>query len=190
MEIKSGETLFRTHDRVRRVFLVVSGEVRLVRRDHNGTEVVLQRSRGGFFAEASLDNRVYHCDAVVTEAGTMLQFPVDAFRSALDEVANFRGAWMAHLAREVRKLRAQCERLSLHRAEDRITHYIESDGVGGTIVLNQSRKAWAADLGLSHEALYRALRRLQANGILLVDGNKISTINRQPICCADAKCKC
>jgi hypothetical protein len=27
-------------------------------------------------------------------------------------------------------------------------------------MLNQSRKAWAAELGLTHEALYRALHRL------------------------------
>ncbi|MDP2787525.1 MAG: Crp/Fnr family transcriptional regulator [Pseudomonadota bacterium] len=173
-ELKAGESLFRINDRVRHVFLVVSGEVRLVRRDRNGTEVVLQRSRGGFFAEASLDNQAYHCDAVVTEAGVLLQFPVSAFRSALDEVADFRNAWMTHLAREVRKLRAQCERLSLHRAEDRITHYIESEGIGGTIILNQSRKSWATDLGLSHEALYRALRRLRASGALKMDGKQIS----------------
>jgi CRP/FNR family transcriptional regulator, dissimilatory nitrate respiration regulator len=39
---------------VQSVFSVISGEVRLIRRDRNGSEIVLQRSRGGFFAEASL----------------------------------------------------------------------------------------------------------------------------------------
>lgn len=141
----------------------------------------MQRSRSGFFAEASLSNKGYHCDAVASKAGTLLHFPVNAFRSALDEDADFRCAWMAHLAREVRKLRAQCERLSLHRAADRILHYIESEGADGIIILNQSRKAWASDLGLSHEALYRALSRLQANGVLQIDGSQISTISRSPI---------
>lgn len=178
LELKAGATLFRINDQVRHVFSVVSGEVRLLRRDHNGTEIVLQRSHGGFFAEASLGNEVYHCDAVATKAGTLLQFPVNAFRSALDEAADFRNAWMAHLAREVRKLRAQCERLNLHRAEDRIIHYIESEGADGTIVLNQSRKAWATELGLSHETLYRSLRCLQANGVLQIDGNQISTTHQ------------
>ena len=190
LELKAGVTLFRVNDRVQNVFSVVSGEVRLVRLDHNGTEIVLQRSRGGFFAEASLDNKGYHCDAVVSEAGIILQFPVNAFRSALDEDADFRSAWMAHLAREVRKLRAQCERLSLHRAADRIIHYIESEGVDGIIILNQSRKAWASDLGLSHEALYRALSRLQANGVLQIDGSQISTISRSSVNSASSNSKC
>ncbi|MDD5180794.1 MAG: Crp/Fnr family transcriptional regulator [Gallionellaceae bacterium] len=173
-EIDAGETLFRIGDRVQSVFSVISGEVRLIRRDRNGTEVILQRSHGGFFAEASLGNKTYHCDVVATKKGAVLRFPAKAFRAALDEDANFRDAWMTHLAREVRKLRAQCERLSLHNAADRIVHYIESEGTNGAITLNQSRKDWATELGLTHEALYRALRRLQADGTLYIDGDLVA----------------
>lgn len=172
-----GETLFRIGSRVKTVFTVISGEVRLIRRNSNGAEVILQRSRGGFFAEASLSSKTYHCDAVVAKKGELLRFPAQAFRAALDEDADFRDAWMNHLAREVRKLRAQCERLSLHNAADRIIHYIESEGAGRAITLNQSRKAWASELGLTHEALYRALHRLQADGILDIDGGQIAIVH-------------
>ena len=50
-------------------------------------------------AEASLANKTYHCDVVVTKKGAVLRFPAQAFRAALDEDADFRGAWMTHLAR-------------------------------------------------------------------------------------------
>ena len=173
-EIDAGETLFRIGDRVQSVFSVISGEVRLIRRNLNGTEVVLQRSQGGFFAEASLGNKAYHCDVVVAKKGAVLRFPAQAFRAALDDDADFRGAWMNHLGREVRKLRAQCERLSLHNAVDRIIHYIESEGADGAVTLNQTRKAWATELGLTHEALYRALRRLQVDGTLDIHGDRIA----------------
>lgn len=171
--IEAGETLGRIGDRVQSLFAVISGEVRLIRRSPDGTEVILQRSRGGFLAEASLDSTNYHCDVVVSESGTMLSFPIQAFRTALDESADFRGAWMNQLACEIRKLRAQCERLSLHGAAQRILHYIESEGISGGLALNQSRKAWAAELGLSHEALYRTLSRLQADGVLSISGEHI-----------------
>lgn len=169
------ETLFRIGDPIRYVFLVISGEVRLIRLDRNGGEVILQRSRGGFIAEASLDSRAYHCDAVASEPTTILAFPASAFRSALEEDSTFRKAWQSQLAKEVRKLRAQCERLSLHNAADRITHYIESEGAEGVLTLTQSRKSWAAELGLSHEALYRALRRMQDDGKLDIDGARLAT---------------
>jgi CRP-like cAMP-binding protein len=174
----AGETLFRQGDRPQAMYCVLDGEVRLLRRSPTGGEVILQRSRGGYFAEASLESKAYHCDAVATAAGQLLCFPIKAFREALDGDAAFRNAWMAQLAREVRRLRARCERLSLHGAEARILHAIESEGTAGTLVLAQSRKAWAAELGLTHEALYRALARLQAAGALDLDGARLTL--RQP----------
>jgi len=177
-EVAAGETLFRVGEPVQNLFVVISGEIRLIRRDRNGTEVVLQRSRGGFVAEASLGSKTYHCDVVAARNGAVLHFPAPAFRAALEQDAHFRDVWMTHLAQEVRKLRAQCERLSLHRAADRIVHYIESEGANGVVVLNQARKAWAAELGLSHEALYRALHRLRADGALDIDGDRIALAGR------------
>lgn len=169
----SGKHLFRIGDSVHAIFMVINGEIRLIRRDSNGTEVVLQRSRGGFLAEASLTSKAYHCDAIAAEQSTLLRFPVRAFHLALDEDAGFRNAWMTHLAREVRKLRAQCERLSINSAADRVLHYLESEGSEGCVVLTQTRKAWAAELGLSHETLYRTLKKLQDDAIIRIEGNEI-----------------
>ena len=174
----AGETLFRQGDRPKAMYCVLDGEVRLLRRSPKGGEVILQRSRGGFFAEASLESKAYHCDGVAAADGRLLAFPIRAFREALDGDAAFRNDWMAQLAREVRRLRARCERLSLHGAEARILHAIESEGTAGTLALAQSRKAWAAELGLSHEALYRTLARLQAEGTLVLDGARLTL--RQP----------
>lgn len=180
IRIAAGTTLFRVGDPVEYICSVITGEVRLVRRDRNGTEIVLQRARRGFFAEASLGAGAYHCDASITGDGELVRFPAQAFHAAFDQDAAFRNAWMAHLAREVRRLRAQCERLSLHGAGARIVHYIESEGRADAITLDQTRKAWAAELGLTHEALYRALRRLQADGTLRVDGNRIAIVRPGP----------
>ena len=174
LEFKKGETLFRLGDRLKGVFCVVSGEVRLIRRTQTGAEIVLQRSRGGFFAEASIGTGSYHCDAVTAETSALLRFPTAPFRAALATDVTFRDAWMNHLAHEVLTLRAQCERLALKNAEQRIVHYIGSEGTDGTVTLTESRKAWAAQLGLTHEALYRTLRRLQADGTLHIDANCIS----------------
>lgn len=173
----SGELLFRIGDPIRHIYFVISGEVRLMRFDRNGGEVILQRSRAGFIAEASLDSPAYHCDAVVTETSTLLLFPIAAFQAALESEPDFRKAWQSRLAKELRKVRAQCERLSLNNAADRVTHYIESEGVDGVITLNHSRKSWASELGLTHEALYRALRRMQDDGILKVEGKVLYAIN-------------
>jgi CRP-like cAMP-binding protein len=93
----------------------------------------------------------------VVADGRLLKFAIAEFRAALENDASLRRASMAHLAGEVRKLRAQCERLSLNSAAERILHYLDSEGSNRVVMLRQSRKSWAAELGLTHEALYRTL---------------------------------
>jgi CRP-like cAMP-binding protein len=169
-----GEVLYRQGTRPRAMLCVLEGELRLVRHSSAGRTTILQRSRGGFIAEASLEASAYHCDIVAAEAGRLLAIPLPDFRRALDEDGGFRRNWIRHLAGEVRRLRALNERLQLNSAADRILHAIDSTGRDGVLTLEGSRKAWAADLGLSHEALYRTIRRMVDAGTLSVDGQCIA----------------
>ncbi|MGW8271479.1 MAG: Crp/Fnr family transcriptional regulator [Burkholderiales bacterium] len=178
---RAGETLFRLGSRPRAMLFVLEGEVRLVRRTAGGADVVLQRARSGFVAEASLESPRYHCDIEAVTESRLLEFPRDLFRAALERDALFRDFWMRRLAAEVRKLRAQCERLSLRGAADRITHYIEAEGRDGRLELRQTKKAWAAELGLTHEALYRALAGLQRAGrIAALDDGNVLVLRTKP----------
>lgn len=67
----AGDNLFRIGDSVCNLFCVITGEVQLIRHDMQGTKTVLQRSRGGFFAEASLGSTAYHCDGLAAEKVTL-----------------------------------------------------------------------------------------------------------------------
>jgi CRP-like cAMP-binding protein len=169
--VQSGR-LFNRGDRPSAMYFVLSGEVRLVRQSQAGGEIVLQRTRRGFLAEASLDQKAYHCDAVAAAPSEVLAIPRRAFADAL-AVESFRTGWIGHLARELRRVRAQAERLSLKTARERISHFIETEGDDGIVILTQSKKDWAAELGLTHEALYRALSQLQRDGVLDVTGPRL-----------------
>ncbi len=173
LEIARQAVLFSRGDRPKTMFFVLAGEVRLVRRSHSGGEIILQRTRRGFLAEASLDQPVYHCDAVAAETSSILAMPRNAFRDALEN-NDFRTRWLAHLARELRNVRAQAERLSLKTARERIVHFVETEGVSGVVDLNQSKKDWAVELGLTHEALYRALAQMEKSGVLKVDQSRLT----------------
>lgn len=173
------ERLYRQGEPPKAMLYVLAGEVRLVRRSAQGAELIVQRMQAGFVAEASLEAERYHCDLVAAADGRLLQFPIAHFRNALAEDSAFHRAWSSQLARQVRKLRAQCERLGLKSAAERILHYIEVEGSNGAITLTQSRKAWAAELGLSHEALYRTLRTLADKRVLLVEPDRIAVLKRR-----------
>ena len=167
LTVPKSAQLFARGDRPSAMYFVVSGEVHLVRSSLTGAEVVLQRAQAGFLAEASLDQTRYHCDAVAVRASKLLTTPRKAFRDALAD-AGFGKVWMAHLAGELRRVRAQTERMALKTAEARILHYVEAEGRDGTIILRRSKKEWANELGLTHEALYRALARMERSGLIRV----------------------
>jgi CRP-like cAMP-binding protein len=173
MHLPKAARLFNRGDLPAAMYFVVSGEVHLVRQSLAGGQVVLQRARGGFLAEASLDQAAYHCDAVAVLPSELVTLPRKAFLEALAD-DSFRSRWIAHLARELRRVRAQAERLNLRTAQERIVHHIETEGHDGSILLSQSKKDWAAELGLTHEALYRTLARMERSGEIDVDGPTLS----------------
>jgi len=155
------------------IFCVLSGEVRLLRVAETGRETVLQRVGEGFVAEASLDASAYHCDLVAGASGRLLRFPRTAFSAALDQDMGFNRAWIAHLSAELRRARSRNECLACPTAAERIRHAIAAEGDDKGLTLTGTQKAWAAELGLSHEALYRALRRLRETGTIRLDGRRI-----------------
>ncbi|MCK1453641.1 Crp/Fnr family transcriptional regulator [Bradyrhizobium sp. 35] len=173
LEIQRQGAVFRRGDRPQTMFFVLSGEVRLLRQSKTGSEIVLQRTRRGFLAEASLDQPTYHCDAVAAEPTRLLAIKRKTFTQAL-AVNDFRDRWIAHLARELRKVRAHAERLSLKTARERIVHFIETEGEAGVVDLNQSKKDWAVELGLTHESLYRTLAQMAKGGELEVENCRLS----------------
>lgn len=176
-ELAKDEVVFRRGSRPKFMLFVLDGELRLIRNTIAGGQVVLQRSHAGFIAEASMESKAYHCDIVAADEGRLLMFPILAFRQALEVDVEFRGVWMSRLAGEVRRLRAQNERLHLNKAVDRILHYLESEGRDGAVTLTQSRKVWATELGLSHEALYRTLAKMENEGLISLSGDQIKRIS-------------
>jgi DNA-binding MarR family transcriptional regulator len=70
------------------------------------------------------------------------------------------------LNQEVKRLRLQCERLSLKSVKDRVLHLIHTEGKNGHYHVNTGLKSLAGELGVTHEALYRTLASLEKNAEL------------------------
>jgi len=171
-----GARIFQRGDVVRGVFLILEGEVRLCRFGPRGEEVVLQRARAGeLLAEASLDSTRYHCDAIPTEAGRLLELSAQALRKALASDARFNRNWTQMLSRELRRARARLERMTLKSAADRLRHYLAAEGRGPACEteLPGSLKDLARELGVAHETLYRTIAAMQRQGELEREGRTL-----------------
>lgn len=80
--LRKDEPLFLTGHPVRFMFLVVDGQVDLVRHRQEGALVLMTRaSSGQVLAEASAYSDVYHCDGTAAESSRLRAIPVAAFHA-------------------------------------------------------------------------------------------------------------
>jgi CRP-like cAMP-binding protein len=168
-----GETLFQAGDAAIGLVVVRSGRLELVRVSAEGRRSVLHRAGPGeTFAEACLFEPRHHCDAVAAAPSVVAIHPAAALRRAAAGDAGLAWRLAAHLAARLVAERARAERLALPRAADRLLdalHALPPDSDGARRP-GRPWKTLAAELGLSHEATYRALARLERAGLLRREG--------------------
>ncbi len=166
-KLAAGENLFLLGDRAAGFYEIVEGRVRLVRVDAGGHEVTLHvAAAGDLIAEASLFSSVYHCDAVAMTDAVVRLYPKAAMLAEFRRDPDAAKAFMAMLAHQVMTLRTRLERRNIRSARDRVRHFLSANAGpdGRTVALRGTLKDLASELGLTHEALYRALARMTAEG--------------------------
>jgi CRP-like cAMP-binding protein len=147
------------------MFFIVSGEAVLTRTSSHGEPTTLQRCKGGFISEASLLVDAYHCDAIATHNGQAISIPIKSLRDALVD-SKFSMKWVQLLSREIMRLRTQSERLGLKDIRSKLIHLIETEGKQGVLTIQSDFKSMASEIGVTHEALYRAIATLEKEGLL------------------------
>lgn len=165
--LKAGEALFRLGDKTTGLFEIVSGRVRLARVDRSGREAVLYVAGAGeTIAEASLFSPHYHCDAIASTDAIVRLFPKPEVLAAFEKEPKAAQAFAATLARQVMTLRTRIEQRNIRSARGRVRHYlsVNADADGRAVALPGTLKDLAAELGLTHEALYRTISVLERAG--------------------------
>jgi CRP-like cAMP-binding protein len=166
-KLAAGETLFRSGDRTVGVYEVLKGKVQLTRIDASGRETVLYfAGAGDTFAEASLFSPTYHCDAIATVDAIVRLYPKAAVLREFQHDPKAALSFMAMLADQIMNLRTKLQQRDIRSARDRVRHYLALNvsADGHTVELPGTAKDFAAELGLTHEALYRALADMVADG--------------------------
>ena len=74
--------------------------------------------------------------------------------------------WVQLLSKEIMRLRTQSERLGLKDIRSKLIHLIETEGKQGVLTLQSDYKSMASEIGVTHEALYRAIAALEKEGLL------------------------
>ena len=178
--LQRDETLFRQGDRAANVYLVVSGGLRLVRTAPNGQTAILQAAGSGeIVAEGALFSQAYQCDCVADRVSVVAALSTAALRNRLEQDGPLCLALLRRTAHQLHQARALIELRNIRSAEERVLahlyHVRPPDH--GEVRFDRPLIAIAAELGLSHEAYYRALAGLQGSGRIRRRGRSIGILD-------------
>ena len=150
--VLEGALLFRRFDAVSGMYFLRAGEVQLLRYGADGSEIIIHRAFAGeSFAEASLFSDTYHCDALARTSCEVTRIDKQEVLKLLQSSPEFAVSLTSHLSKQVQSYRRLIELRAIKSAEQRVFVAVCEARLVGSI------KAFASQIGLTHETTYRAL---------------------------------
>ena len=182
--LAAGEALFRQGDRATAIFKVEQGRLRLIRHTIDNHLVMLHTARpGDLFAEAALFANRYHCDAVAAVGSSVHVYPKRALLAAFRSDPALGERFMAALAHQIHALRSRLEERNIRSARERVLNHLALavDADSRTVHLDGTLMDLAAEIGLTHEVLYRTLAVLEKDGSIIRTRSSIVLRKRKSI---------
>lgn len=174
--LAQGETLFATDDPVSCLFAVDSGRVDLVRHMSDGAMILLQSAGAGeILAEASLFSTSYHCDGQAVVDSDLLIYSKPAILKAARDNPEASLLLLGHFAHKLQALRARTALFGIRSAPERVLAWLRlQPQENGVVEIKRTWKQIAGELGLTHEAVYRALAKLERTGLVRRQGGHVT----------------
>jgi CRP-like cAMP-binding protein len=190
--VEKGEILFVEGDPSTRMFVVLSGRVRIFRNSAEGGELVLAHAGPGeSIGELSvIDELPRSASAQALERCRVISVPADRMRDVLSASPAAMLAVARHLAVTVRRLTGTTSDFIFLDLPHRLAKYLLSlvvaqladaaegpRGYGATVVLPASQAGIAAQLGVTRQSLNQALGSLAQDGLIVVDGRAVRVLD-------------
>jgi CRP-like cAMP-binding protein len=167
--ITIGEVLYRQGDPARYIYALEMGRIKLVHYTADGKTVTFQVIEAGeSLGEPALFSEVYHCDAIAEVRSRVIAYPKPLLLNALDDHPHLAHDMIKQLIVKMKGLKLRLELREIRSAHDRVLQYLRYMAQPDQTTINFDRplKSVAADIGLTPEAFYRTLARLEKEGII------------------------
>ena len=180
-ELGTEETLFMEDDPCTGFYVLVEGAIQLTRfalapgSPHPTLALVLPIQS---FAEAAMfGGEAFPATATALKPSKVVHFPKGRFLRTMREDPDLALAIIHAQSVWLRKLTMQIQQLSASDSLERLRHWLrEHLPRRGELVLPVTKKALAAELGMTPETLSRGLRSFQDQGLIQVKGTRISRL--------------
>ena len=184
--LKRGERLFSKGDAVTGMYVLVYGEIRLLARSPGRERLTGVASAGRSFGEPVMFlEKPAMVDAEAAIDSLVLHVPKQAVFDEIERSPLFARRIIAGLSERVETLVKELERQSGGGGRSRLVEYLlHSAGRGpgpAVVVLPAAKGAIASHLNLTPEHFSRVLHEMVAEGLLEVQGRRITVKDREKL---------
>lgn len=175
--LRKGEILFHQDDPVRGFFYVLRGQMQLSVSTAEGAEKVVEivTTMESFGEAVVFDGIRYPVTATALVDTELLGVSSSAVLDLLDRDPSFARRLLANMAIRLRRLIRDVEAYSLRSSIQRVVGFLLAEAAGERAVTLPTRKhVLASRLNIAPETLSRVLRDLSTDGLISVQGRKIT----------------
>jgi CRP-like cAMP-binding protein len=183
VSLNDGQLLFAQGDEVDYFYLVLSGKIKLFRMSPEGQEKIIEIvPQGGVFAEALMFMDQPHypvCSAALLET-VVVGIDAKNFKAMLWDSVDTCLLLLGDMSFRLRKLVHEIDTLTLHSGTCRVASYLLDHSTEGQarFDLDVAKSVIAARLSVKPETFSRIIKNLREQGIISIDGNKITIHDR------------
>lgn len=182
-----GQGIFSEGEEASGFYVVISGRVKIFKLSMEGKEQILHFvGQGESFGEAPMfagGRFPAHAEAI--DKSRVFFFPRVYFLELIEKDPSVAMSMLAELSRRLRRFTHLVEELSLKEVPGRLAAYLlyQSDRENGSdeVELDITKGQLAGFLGTIQETLSRILGKMSSQGIIQVQGRKITILDRQAL---------
>ncbi len=186
-QVDHGQILFAAGDPARGFYVLFEGRIKLYKVSADGKEYILRVVRSGeTFAEAAAFSGLsYPVFAETMSQCRLVYFDTNDFRDLIQQSPQLALNMIATMAALLQSLNQKIEDLSLREVAARLSRHLlarasEDHGAaadGVSFNLETTKSALAARLGTISETLSRTFKKLQQNGLMAMDRDRVTLLD-------------
>ena len=184
-KVNKGEAIFSEGDEGKGFFVVLEGRMKIYKVSAEGKEQILHIfGPGKPFGEVPVfAGQKFPANAQAISKGRLLFFPRAAFVQLITENPSLSLNMLAIMSSKLREFTIQIENLSLKEIPARLASYLiylaDQQQSDESVTLTISKGQLASILGTIPETLSRIFAKLSSQGLINVQGPKITLLDRE-----------
>jgi CRP/FNR family transcriptional regulator len=180
--LPAGSQVFSPHQPAESFYVILTGRAKVYKLSPKGDEQILHLyGPGNTFGEAAMWASIhYPAHAEVLADATLLIVKRSVLKQLIARDPEIAMAMMGGMSAKLREFNQLIEQLSLREVPARLANVLlELPARAGTdtVVLKQTKRELAGQIGTIPETLSRALKKLSASGLIEVNGPEITILD-------------